>query len=125
VEIAPLTYQTQPGTRLLSASETVKYASDGADQILTASSLNWIRDYSSQADRAAHALPARIIARDSFPVDALQPKRFSHGTGWQGGWWEATKERGDYRFPPLAPLKSGMARRAWLLFNPWRAIRSP
>jgi len=105
VEVADAVGKEFQGTMFLHAGETVLLTSDGENQSLPASTRNWMRDYSTPADREAKAVPPRVIARDVFPADLTVEKRFALGTGWQGAWWQATRgPKGDHRFVPLPPL---------------------
>jgi ferric-dicitrate binding protein FerR (iron transport regulator) len=125
VEVADTLNKEQQSTLLLNAGETVLLASNGENHMVSDSTRTWIRDYSTQAGREARAAPPRVIARDTFPVDLTQEKRFSLGTGWNGAWWQATAGRkGDFRFVPLDPLvkrdgKSGLA----MLVGGWVEVR--
>lgn len=125
VEVADAIGKEHQSTMFLNAGETVLLASNGESQRLGASTKSWVRDYSSPADREAKSLPPRVIARDVFPVDPGQEKRFSLGSGWKGSWWHATEGgKGDFRFVPLDPLvkrdgKPGMA----MLVGGWVEVR--
>jgi hypothetical protein len=125
VEVADTTSKKQQGTLLLNAGETVLLASNGENHMVGDSTRTWIRDYSTRADREAKAAPPRVIARDVFPVDLTQEKRFSLGTGWNAAWWQATAgKQGDFRFVPMDPLvkrdgKSGLA----MLVGGWVEVR--
>lgn len=125
VEVAEALAGELPATRFLNAGETLLLASNGENHLLKDSTKQWIRDYTSHADREAGGVPPRVIARDVFPVEANQPKRFSLGTGWRGAWWQATAGRqGDFRFVPLAPLlkRDGSAGLA-MLVGGWVEVR--
>jgi ferric-dicitrate binding protein FerR (iron transport regulator) len=125
VEVADTRDKEQRGTLLLNAGETVLLASNGENQMVGDSTRTWVRDYRTRADREARATPPRVIARDTFPVDLTQERRFSLGTGWNGAWWQATTGRkGDFRFTPMEPLakrdgKSGLA----MLVGGWVEVR--
>jgi ferric-dicitrate binding protein FerR (iron transport regulator) len=125
VEVTDALGKERQSTMFLNAGETILLAANGENQRLDESTKSWVRDYSSPADREARSLPPRVIARDVFPVDPTQEKRFSLGSGWKGSWWRATEGgKGDFRFVPLEPLvkrdgKPGMA----MLVGGWVEVR--
>jgi ferric-dicitrate binding protein FerR (iron transport regulator) len=125
VEVADAIGKEHQGTMFLNAGETVLLSANGENQRLGASTKDWVRDYSTPADRESLAVPPRVFARDVFPVDLGVEKRFSLGSGWKGAWWQATKGGGgDLRFVPQGPLvkrdgKAGMA----MLVGGWVEVR--
>jgi ferric-dicitrate binding protein FerR (iron transport regulator) len=125
VEVADSVGKSQETTRFLNAGETLLLALDGVNRIVADSSKTWVRDYSSQADRAAKAAPPRVIARDVFPTESTRAKHFSLGTGWNGAWWRATQgKKGDFRFVPMEPMvkwdgTKGLA----MLVGGWMEVR--
>lgn len=105
VEVADTLNITQQNTLLLNAGETVLVSSNGSNQLVDDSTKSWVRDYTSEADRKAKAIPPRVIARDVFPENRSVPQRFALGTGWKGSWWQATSgNKGGFRFNNMEPL---------------------
>lgn len=106
VEVAEATNKEQQSTSFLSVGETMILASNGESQMVGSSTRKWIRDYTTPSDRNAKSVEPKIRARDSFPTDPGQEKKFSLGTGWAGPWWQASNDgkKGEFRFVPLEPL---------------------
>jgi len=105
VEVADTLTQFEPSVRLLNVGQTLTLTSTGTEKIITDTTQKWIRDYSTPLDRKAETLPPRLIARDPFPNSLSQSNRFALGTGWGGGWWQASgKGTGDNHYVPAAPL---------------------
>lgn len=104
VEVVNTVTQFEPSIRLLNVGETLALASNGTGKIITETTQKWIRDYRTPLDRKTAALPPRLLARDPFPSSLSQPNRFALGTGWNGGWWLASENTGDYHFVEDAPL---------------------
>jgi ferric-dicitrate binding protein FerR (iron transport regulator) len=125
VEVATAFQSEQQNTQFLNAGETLILATNGSNQMVSDSTKSWIRDYSTRADREAKSITPKVIARDVFPTDISEAKRFSLGSGWKGAWWQATVGRkGDFRFAPMDPLvkrdgKSGLA----MLVGGWVEVR--
>ena len=105
VEVADTLNITQQKTLLLNAGETVLVSSNGSNQLVDDSTKEWVRDYTSEADRKAKTTPPRVIARDVFPASRSVPQRFAQGTGWKGSWWQATTgNKGRFGFNNMEPL---------------------
>jgi len=126
VEVADATSTEQQSTSFLSVGETMILGKNGESQMVDRSNRNWIRDYSTPADRDAKRAAPRILARDTFPTSLNQEKRFSLGTGWSSAWWQASKDgkKGEFRFAPLEPLvkmdgQDGLA----MLVGGWVEVR--
>ncbi len=126
VEVADATNKEQQSTSFLSVGETMILASNGENQMVDSSTRKWIRDYTTPADRDAKSVPPKILARDSFPTDLSQEKRFSLGTGWSSSWWQASNDgkKGEFRFAPLEPLvKRNKQEGLGMLVGGWVEIR--
>ncbi|OYV04770.1 MAG: hypothetical protein CFE26_15110 [Verrucomicrobiales bacterium VVV1] len=126
VEVAESTNKEQQSTSFLSVGETMILASNGDSQMVGSSTRKWIRDYTTPADRDAKSAPPKIIARDSFPTDLNQEKKFSLGNGWSSTWWQASKDgrKGEFRFAPLEPLvKRNKQEGLGMLVGGWVEVR--
>lgn len=106
VEVADTSGKEQENTSFLGVGETMIVASNGAPQRVDASTRNWVRDYSTRADRAAKDAAPKVLARDSFPADLNVEKPFARGTGWSGAWRQSTNgsKKGELHFASLEPL---------------------
>jgi hypothetical protein len=125
VEVTGALNEKRQQNRFLTAGATLLLASDGENEELPESTHEWIRDYTTQADREAATLPPRVIARDPFPSKPGQPHPFALGTGWRDAWWQSTPGRkGAFGFAPLAPLaaRDGDPRMA-MLVGGWVEVR--
>ena len=115
IEIADPVGMEEQGTMFLAAGQTVVLTPDGDTRPLEATTKNWVRDYQTPADRESLGVAPRIFARDVFPTDLSEEKRFALGSGWRGAWWASKRgPKGDLRFVPLEPLvkrdgKTGLA----------------
>ena len=107
VEVTGSLDKERQQNQFLTAGKTLLLASNGKNRVLPSSTREWIRDYSTQADRDAKTVPPRVIARDRFPTEPDQPDRFNLGTGWRDAWWQSTpKRRNSMAFVAAKPLVS-------------------
>lgn len=103
--------------QFLTAGKTLLLASNGQNQELNLPTREWIRDYSTQADRKTQAMAPRVIARDRFPTGPEQPEKSNLGTGWRGAWWQSTPVRkGALGFAAGKPFVSRDGQPATALF---------
>ncbi|MDA7888053.1 FecR family protein [Akkermansiaceae bacterium] len=91
VEVTEIAGGENQHNRLLTEGNTLRMTPDGTGTDLEVSDRTWIRDYTTQADRAASAVTPRVIAHDWFPSEPRQKGRFSLGSGWGGAWWRSSR----------------------------------
>lgn len=112
VEVADGSNQEREGNRFLGVGETLLLAGQGGNRVLEAPTREWVRDYSSRADREAKTASPKILARDPFPADLTVERKYACGSGWAGPWWQASNaiNKGEFHFAPASPLlKRGQA----------------
>ena len=83
VEVAGAPNQSPATTRVLSAGEAMKLTASGADLVGTAKPADWVRDYTSRAERDVKAQPPRLFAHDSFSTQGVKTAL----TDYTGGFW--------------------------------------
>ena len=119
VEVTEVAGGDNQHNRLLSEGNTLRLSPDGTGTELNASDRNWVRDYTTQADRAAKATPSRVIAYDWFPKDQKQKRAYGQGNGWRTIWWRSTPRNPKHPFyfsgsDPFVP-RHGESRLAMLV----------
>ncbi len=104
VEVAGAANQSPATTRVLSAGESLKLNADGTDRVNAAKPADWVRDYTSQAERDGKSLPPRLFAQDVFSTQGVKSLgEYNGGFGWLGPWVSATQLPSP-SFAPLAPI---------------------
>ncbi len=104
VEVVDSQQTSKPTIRFLEEGRTLQLSASGGETMLADTTRQWVRDYTTAADRHADTVPPRLLARDPFPTDISQTGRFSLGTGWKSSWWQASAGPGNFSFVPAAPI---------------------
>lgn len=72
------------GNRFLTAGQMVKVNAEGTQISPAKRRAEWVRDYTSKAEREERARPPELLAHDSFEQEA-------GGNGWIGAWMPSTQ----------------------------------
>jgi hypothetical protein len=90
VEVVGAARQSGASSLFLTAGQMAKVSSDGTATPATKRRADWVRDYTSKAEREERAQPPRLLAGDWFQHGETPLSGYTGGSGWAGPWLPAT-----------------------------------